>query len=99
MGPAHALISVLLEKEFAPSSSDYTVPTLAAAAVPAAYSAFEKEHVISFVESIRKGLERVQTLQGGKLGAVETIQPWDGLDGKVEEVEEFSLDDIMNEEL
>jgi len=62
-------------------------------------SAFETEHVISFVESIRKGLERVQTLQGGKLGVVETIQPWDGQDGKVEEVEEFSLDDIMNEEL
>jgi hypothetical protein len=51
------------------------------------------------VESIRKGLERVQTLQGGKLGAVETIQPWDGQDGKIEEAEEFSLDDIMNEEL
>lgn len=35
----------------------------------------------------------------GTLAQPATLTPWDGKDGKIEEVEEFSLDDIMSEEL
>lgn len=31
----------------------------------------------------------------GKLGEVETMEPWDGQDAAVEMEDEFSLDDIM----
>jgi hypothetical protein len=30
---------------------------------------------------------------------MKTVQAWDGKDGKLEEEEEFSLDDLMKEEL
>ena len=35
----------------------------------------------------------------GDLAQVATTTAWDGKDGKIEEVEEFSLDDIMGDEL
>lgn len=35
----------------------------------------------------------------GELAQAATISAWDGKDGKIEEVEEFSLDDIMGDEL
>ena len=45
-----------------------------------------------------QGYERVADVEGA-LAAVETRDPWDGGDGQAVEEEEFSLDDIMNEEL
>lgn len=35
----------------------------------------------------------------GDLAQPASVTAWDGKDGKVEEVEEFSLDDIMGDEL
>jgi hypothetical protein len=64
-----------------------------------ACSAFEKEHLVSFVEALRGGYERVQSINGDKLGEVVTQPAWDGQDGELPEEEEFSLDDIMKEEL
>lgn len=46
-----------------------------------------------FVRNLR--YEPVQPVTDGKLGEVETMEPWDGQDAAVEMEDEFSLDDIM----
>ncbi len=38
-------------------------------------------------------------LPQGQLAEVKDVSPWDGQDAKEEVVDEFSLDDLMNEEL
>jgi hypothetical protein len=45
-----------------------------------------------------QGLERVEKVSGNLAELVDT-EPWDGSDGEVVEEEEFSLEDIMKEEL
>ena len=50
------------------------------------------------MENIRRGYERVSPLVGS-LAVPETTEAWDGQDAAVEAADEFSLDDIMNEEL
>lgn len=60
-------------------------------------SAFELKHVVDFIEAIRKGGESVVSMHGS-LAELKPIAPWDGKDAKVEEVEEFSLDDIMGDD-
>uniref|UniRef100_A0A7S0R2Q6 protein disulfide-isomerase n=1 Tax=Chlamydomonas leiostraca TaxID=1034604 RepID=A0A7S0R2Q6_9CHLO len=61
-------------------------------------AAFESAHVVEFVESIRKGGEPVLAIQGSP-AKVATHAPWDGKDAAVQLEDEFSLDDLMNEEL
>lgn len=60
---------------------------------------FEREHIIEFLESVRSGRETVVDVVQGTIGSVITKDPWDGSDQEMIEEEEFSLDDIMNEEL
>lgn len=59
--------------------------------------AFEAKRVAEFVESIRRGYERVAPLAGGAgaLPEAATVAPWDGLDGKAEVEDEFSLEELM----
>mmetsp|Transcript_11091 Transcript_11091/g.23921 ORF Transcript_11091/g.23921 Transcript_11091/m.23921 type:complete len:457 (+) Transcript_11091:59-1429(+) len=60
-------------------------------------SAFELKHVVEFVESIRKGGEAVLSISG-ELASIKAVAPWDGKDGKVEAVDEFSLDDLFDKD-
>jgi protein disulfide-isomerase A6 len=62
-------------------------------------SGFAVPSLKEFIEGLRAGHERSIGISNGALGAVETTTPWDGKDAVVEEEEEFSLDDIMKEEL
>lgn len=56
-------------------------------------SAFAPAALKEFVRNLR--YEPVQPVSDGKLGEVETLEPWDGQDAAVEMEDEFSLDDIM----
>jgi hypothetical protein len=49
------------------------------------------------VERIRRGGEAVVAISGD-VAKVRSQQPWDGKDAQVEAEDEFSLDDIMNED-
>lgn len=40
---------------------------------------FQQEAVRSFIESLRRGFEKVTPVRG-ELGGVKTIKPWDGKD-------------------
>jgi hypothetical protein len=62
-------------------------------APPAPRSAFAPAALKEFVRNLR--YEPVQPVSDGKLGEVETLEPWDGQDAAVEMEDEFSLDDIM----
>jgi len=59
-------------------------------------SAFEAAHVGDFVESIRRGYERVAPLTNNLkvLPEAASTEPWDGKDAAVEAEDEFSLDDL-----
>jgi hypothetical protein len=60
------------------------------------HSAFEAAHVGDFVESIRRGYERVAPLTNNlkALPEAASTEPWDGKDAAVEAEDEFSLDDL-----
>jgi hypothetical protein len=60
--------------------------------------AVDAGQVAEFVDGIRTGSRGAVPLVGD-LATIATVEPWDGKDGKIEEVEEFSLDDIMGDEL
>ena len=60
--------------------------------------ALDPSQMQEFIDGIRSGAARGVPLLGD-LAQPATITAWDGKDGKVEEVEEFSLDDIMGDEL
>jgi hypothetical protein len=60
--------------------------------------ALDNTQMSEWIDGIRTG-NRGGSPFLGELAKAATIKPWDGKDGKIEEVEEFSLDDIMNEEL
>jgi protein disulfide-isomerase A6 len=62
-----------------------------------ARSAFELEHVKEFIERIRKGGESVLAING-ELASIAANTPWNGKDAVVEDVEEFSLDDLEDDE-
>lgn len=53
------------------------------------------EQAREFVGSIRTGAKAAMKLQG-QLAQPASVSPWDGKDGAEPEVEEMSLDDIMN---
>ena len=60
---------------------------------------FSLDSVRSFIENLRRGFEKATRLQG-RLAQVRSISPWDGSDAAVvEEEEEFSLDDIMGDDM
>jgi hypothetical protein len=61
--------------------------------LPLFCSAFAASALKEFVRNLR--YEPVQPVTDGKLGEVETMEPWDGQDAAVEMEDEFSLDDIM----
>lgn len=71
---------------FKPSNNKFSV----------AKSAFELAHVQEFIERIRRGGESVLSLNG-ELSSIKATTPWDGKDAAVEEVEEFSLEDLFDE--
>ena len=62
-----------------------------------ARSAFELGHVSDFIDRIRKGGEQVLSVQGSVPGIVSN-PPWDGKDAAVELEDEFSLDDLDEED-
>jgi protein disulfide-isomerase A6 len=55
--------------------------------------AFDQTQIQEFIERLRKGGESVASIQGS-LAPITTVQPWDGNDAKIEEVDEFSLEDL-----
>jgi protein disulfide-isomerase A6 len=60
--------------------------------------ALEQGHLAEFVQSIRTGA------RGGVpvkevMPTIKSIEAWDGQDGKMDAEDEFSLDDIMRQEL
>lgn len=61
-------------------------------------TAFEVDHLKDFVSAVQKGGIGVSSIYGA-LAEVSTIEPWDGKEPAVQVEDEFSLDDIMNEEL
>jgi len=58
---------------------------------------FTSRYINNFVDSLTVGKETTATLGGGI--RIEKVAEWDGEDAAVVEEEEFSLDDIMSEEL
>lgn len=60
--------------------------------------ALDPSQLQEFIDGIRSGAVRGVPLMGD-LAQPASVTAWDGKDGKVEEVEEFSLDDIMGDEL
>lgn len=46
-----------------------------------------------------QGYERVSAVEGGALPQIVSSSPWDGREGQAIEEDEFSLEDLMNEEL
>ncbi|KAG2442054.1 hypothetical protein HYH02_009845 [Chlamydomonas schloesseri] len=73
---------------FNPADKKYTV----------CKSAFELAHVKDWMEAMRMGGTGAVPLHGS-LATPAKLAPWDGQDAKEEAVDEFSLDDILNEEL
>ncbi|PNW80746.1 hypothetical protein CHLRE_07g328150v5 [Chlamydomonas reinhardtii] len=73
---------------FNPSEKKYTV----------CKSAFELSHVKDWMETMRMGGTGAVPLHGS-LATPSRLTPWDGQDAQEEAVDEFSLDDILNEEL
>lgn len=60
--------------------------------------AFSVDSLKEWIESTRRGAGLSPVAGGAEaLPAVQTTTPWDGKDAVVQEEEEFSLDDIMNE--
>ncbi|KAG1665201.1 hypothetical protein FOA52_002602 [Chlamydomonas sp. UWO 241] len=62
-----------------------------------ARTAFELKHVEEFIERIRKGGEQVLSMNG-ELAPIKANTPWDGKDAVVQDVEEFSLDDLEDDD-
>lgn len=60
--------------------------------------ALDQTQLQQFIDGIRSGAARGMPLMGD-LAQPAKVAAWDGQDGKIEEVEEFSLDDIMGDEL
>lgn len=60
--------------------------------------ALEVPQITELLDGIRSGRRGGEPLFG-ELAQAATISAWDGKDVKMEEVEEFSLDDIMGDEL
>jgi len=56
------------------------------------------DHCVEFIQNLRHGFEKVVPVNG-KVGEIETTIPWDGKDLVEDMKDEFSLDDIMSEEL
>eukprot|EP00243_Klebsormidium_subtile_P002172 TRINITY_DN14160_c0_g1_i1.p1 TRINITY_DN14160_c0_g1~~TRINITY_DN14160_c0_g1_i1.p1 ORF type:complete len:431 (-),score=124.05 TRINITY_DN14160_c0_g1_i1:277-1569(-) len=56
--------------------------------------AFADQSISAFVANPSTGVTTISAVP-----PVKTVQPWDGKDGQLEEEEEFSLDDLMKEEL
>ncbi|KAK9663914.1 hypothetical protein RND81_14G006000 [Saponaria officinalis] len=59
-------------------------------------SAFELEHIVAFVKEA--GLGGKGNLPLSATPKIENIEPWDGKDGEVIEEEEFSLDELMEDD-
>jgi protein disulfide-isomerase A6 len=60
--------------------------------------ALEEGHMQEFVQSIRTGTRGGAPVQD-VLSTVQSSEAWDGKDGEIVAEEEFSLDDIMGQEL
>lgn len=61
-------------------------------------SGMDYGHVTSFIQSLRQGYEKLFPLENENLN-IKNIEKWDGQDAQEEIVDEFNLDEIMNEEL
>ena len=66
--------------------------------LPSCREAFEFEHITNWVERIRRSAGESVVAIRGEVASVSLQAPWDGKDAKVEVEDEFSLDDIMNDE-
>ena len=60
--------------------------------------ALEKQHLQDFIQGIRSGARGGVPVQF-VLSAVQSSEAWDGRDGEIVAEEEFSLDDIMGQEM
>ncbi|KAL8140479.1 hypothetical protein V2J09_006500 [Rumex salicifolius] len=60
-------------------------------------SAFELEHIIKFVKVAGDGGKGILPMEGKP--EIKTTEPWDGKDGQVIEEDEFSLEDLMEEDI
>ena len=60
--------------------------------------AFDAKKLSIFLTGIASGGTKTRRLEKA-LPAIKEVAPWNGEDAAVEEEEEFSLDDIMGEEL
>lgn len=59
-------------------------------------SAFELDHIVEFVKEAGRGGKGNLPVDGTP--NVQSIEPWDGKDGEVIEEDEFSLEDLMNDD-
>lgn len=59
---------------------------------------YELDATGTFIESLRRGFEKVTPLRG-KLAKAHSLTPWDGEDAIDDEEEEFSLDEILGDEM
>ncbi|XP_037959684.1 protein disulfide-isomerase A6 homolog [Teleopsis dalmanni] len=55
---------------------------------------FSKEGVNEFLRDISFGRGRTAPVRGAKLPAIVDVQPWDGKDGQMPEIEEIDLSDV-----
>uniref|UniRef100_A0A2P2KR32 protein disulfide-isomerase n=1 Tax=Rhizophora mucronata TaxID=61149 RepID=A0A2P2KR32_RHIMU len=60
-------------------------------------SAFELEHIVEFVKEAGRGGKGNLPLEGNP--EIVTTEPWDGKDGQIVEEDEFSLEELMGEEV
>lgn len=63
-----------------------------------AKAAFEFAAIKEWIDGMRLAGAKFSAVQG-QLAEVTDVTPWDGQDAKEEAVDEFSLDDLMNDEL
>uniref|UniRef100_A0A0C9QN65 protein disulfide-isomerase n=1 Tax=Wollemia nobilis TaxID=56998 RepID=A0A0C9QN65_9CONI len=60
-------------------------------------SAFELDHVVEFVKDAGRGGKG--NLPLGSVPVLETTEPWNGKDGEILEEDEFSLDELMGDDI